>query len=365
MDSPSVRVVSATALTTRECERWTELQEADSTLISPFFSPEFTSCVAAVHRDTLVAVLEAEGRQVGFLPFQRSGRTGFPVGGRLSDYQGAILERGADLNPVALARACNLREWQFDHLLASQEAYKPFHRSLSRSPYLDLSHGFEAYTAERRRTGSRLVVDLDRRARRLAREVGPLRFVAMADDPEVLRQVLRWKSDQYIRTNGIDLFAIGPNLELVERVHKARGPRFAGILSALYAGDRLIAGHIGMRSHRAWHWWFPAYDRDVAVYSPGALLLLKIAEAAPGLGITTLDLGRGEAPYKLRFMSGAVGLAEGFVPATRLIRLQRDVQYAGHACIRKATHEGLLGPNAPLGSTLRMAGRGIRARLPT
>jgi CelD/BcsL family acetyltransferase involved in cellulose biosynthesis len=364
MNSPSVRLVSAAALTLPERERWTELQEADHALTSPFFSPEFTSCVAAVHQDTFVAVLEVGDRQVGFFPFQRSGRTGFPVGGRFSDYQGVILEPGVDLNPIALVRACNLREWVFDHVLASQGDFEPFHRSLSRSPYLDLSHGFEAYVVERQRGGSRIIADLGRKARKLDREIGPLRFVTMTDDPRVLRQVLRWKSDQYLRKGLIDLFASSANLELVERVHDARGPRFVGMLSALYAGDRLIAGHMGMRSRIAWHWWLPSYDTEVAPYSPGAILLLRMAEAAPGLGVTRLDLGRGEEAYKLRFMSGAVGLAEGFVPTTRLVRVRRDVEWVGRAWVRNAVREGVLRPDAHLGSALRTFRRGIRARLP-
>ena len=81
------------------------------------------------------------------------------------------------------------------------------------------------------------------------------------------------------------------------------------MLSLLYAGDQLIAGHFGMRSPTTWHYWFPSYDNAFAKYSPGVMLLLKMAEVAPAMGIRIIDMGCGLHSYKERLMNGFVPTA--------------------------------------------------------
>ena len=318
----SVRVVSNEALVDSERARWADLQDADSRLASPFFSPEFTACVAAVRRDVFVAVIHQGDRIVGFFPFQRNGRTGLPVGGARSNYEGVILEAGVELDPRMLLRSCGLVRWRFQHLPVEQATFRRFIKVVAGSPYVDLSGGFEAYAEGRRRAGSNVVVDTERKARKLAREVGALRFVPMSDDSDVLLQLLHWKSSQYRRNGMVDTFAAKSNVDLLERVHAVRTERFAGTLSALYAGDRLVAANMGMRSHHTWHDWFPAYDQEMGRYSPGLILFLRMIHAMPRLGLRVLEFGPGGEAYKQRLMTGEFRLAEGTAAATRVGQLQ-------------------------------------------
>src|SRR6266478_2919374 len=85
------------------------------------------------------------------------------------------------------------------------------------------------------------------------------------------------------------------------------------MFSLIYTGDKLLAGHLGMRSRTVWHYWFPAYDSQFAKYSPGLLLLLKMAEHAPQIGLRTIDLGTGLTLYKRRLMNASISVAEGSV----------------------------------------------------
>ena len=66
----------------------------------------------------------------------------------------------------------------------------------------------------------------------------------------------------------------------------------------LYAGDRPVAAHLGLRSDRVLAYWFPAYDPDLGRYSTGVALCLRMAEAAAADGIGHIDLGKGAARYK-------------------------------------------------------------------
>jgi CelD/BcsL family acetyltransferase involved in cellulose biosynthesis len=114
------------------------------------------------------------------------------------------------------------------------------------------------------------------------------------------------------------------------------------MLSVLYAGDVVAGVHLGLRSGQVWHSWFPAYNPDLHRYSPGMLLMLELAKAAPALGIAEIDLGKGEARYKQALASGAVSLFEGRVGAHPLsgrvtASTRRVVRAVGvHRALRRA-----------------------------
>jgi CelD/BcsL family acetyltransferase involved in cellulose biosynthesis len=76
-----------------------------------------------------------------------------------------------------------------------------------------------------------------------------------------------------------------------------------------------------MRSRSVLHWWFPAYDPELGRYSPGIILLLRLAETLRGAGVGggTLDLGKGDAAYKSALMTHAAELREGRVAMPSLL----------------------------------------------
>jgi CelD/BcsL family acetyltransferase involved in cellulose biosynthesis len=327
----SARIVPGRALAEDQMQRWSELQLSQESVASPFFRPEFTHAVAMVRPDVYVAVLERPDRVVGFLPYQRK-RLGIgrPVGGLLSDYHGAVAEPELEWDPASVVRACGLKAWDFNHLVTSQPAFACFHDGYSASPYLDLSHGFEAYRRCRSAARSREIPNIQRKARKCEREVGTLRFTAHNTDLQLLHQVLRWKSTQYRQTGVPDIFTSRWTGELLERILATDSENFAGMLSTLHAGEHLVAAHMGMRSRDVWHWWFPAYDPRFARWSPGLILLLEMARCADGLGLRLIDLGKGDESYKARLTSDAVPLAEGSVTVSRVVggarRLYRELK---------------------------------------
>lgn len=350
----NVRVVPASSLSADEVSAWARIQEAEPSLASPFFRPEFTAAVAAVRDDAYVGVLEDAGQTIGFFPFQR-GRlpVGAPVGGDRSNYQGLVVAHGVEWDARALVRSCGLRVWRFHHLLADQRPFRPYHAQYSSSPYMDLTGGYDAYAAARRAAGSEVIAQTERKARKLEREVGAVRFEHHVADPDTLRLLMRLKSEQYRRTGVADRFAYSWNVELLERIHATQAGGFAGMLSVLYAGERLAAVHFGMRSRTVWHYWFPAYASELGAYSPGVILLLRMAQRAEGLGIRMIDLGKDDAVYKSRLMTDAIAVAQGSVLVPSVVasvHLMRD------------TAAGLT-KKSPLGDPLRSARRIVRGRM--
>ena len=293
---------------------WEAILRAVPSLDSPYFRPEFTEAVAAVREDVEIALFDDAGEVVGFAPFQRgSWSVARPVGGRLSDYQGAIVRPDIEWDVVALLRACRLGAWEFDHLLAEQRQWQAFHAKTASSRFLDLSQGFESFQAARHQAGSKTIPQMLRKLRNLERDVGPVRFVWNDRSPAVWNQLRQWKSQQYCSNGLTDLFSFAWINELLERIAAADEIPFGGVMSALYAGDRLTAVHFGMRSGHVLHSWFPAYDRELSKCSPGLGLLIYVAQHAAEHGITKIDLGKGDEEYKLSMSSGATLLAEGAV----------------------------------------------------
>jgi CelD/BcsL family acetyltransferase involved in cellulose biosynthesis len=167
-----------------------------------------------------------------------------------------------------------------------------------------------------------------------------------------------WKSDQYVRTGHVDQFAIPWNVALIEHIHRTAGPDFGGMLSVLRAGDRVAALAFGMRSRDTWHYWFPTYDRELAPYSPGVILLLRITQEAARRGMRVVDLGKDDAVYKRRFRTGVIDVAEGqVVPSPAIAALVR----ARSGCVALARRTPLAGPlRAAKRQLLVRAGRGGR-----
>jgi CelD/BcsL family acetyltransferase involved in cellulose biosynthesis len=300
---------------------WSRIQEAEPTLASPYFRPEFTQEVAAVRTDVEVAVFDLGGVPVGFFPFQRGMlNIGRPVGSSLSDFQGVIVRSDVDWSTEELISRCRLAAWFFDHALSSQEFLAVHRSTCSISPYIDLSMGFATYQADRRREGSQTLSSITRKVRKAEREMGPVRLEAHTTSSEAWDAFLKWKIDQYRRTEAVNTFAQAWRLSLLRRILERRDAAFSGMLSALFIGDRIAAVHLGMRSFGVLHWWFPAYNPALREYSPGLILLARLAQASEELGIRRIDLGKGTERYKTSLMSGATAICEGSVVCSRSLK---------------------------------------------
>lgn len=318
-------------------QRWASLQEADTLFRSPFFRPEFTLAVAQARDDAYVGVLTEGGTPAGFFPFQRSrGEVGEPVGGQRSNYQGVIAAPDLEWDAAELIRACGLKIWDFHQVPTGQAQFERFHAHVEESPGMDLSGGFETYAQCRGEDGSRVLKRLRQQERRAERDLGSLRFVPHESDVAALRLMMRWKSHQYQTTNSEDRFAIPWNVKLLDGIHGWQTDGFAGMLPTLYCDDKVIAVAMCLRSRGTVHYWFPAYDRELASYSPGMLLLLRLAECAQEIGVDYVDLGWGRTPYKDRIATGGVMVAEGAVTVPSLAATLRSVRTGLERAVRNS-----------------------------
>lgn len=320
----NITPISARQLTELHLKAWAELLQSGTELDSPFFRPEFTQAVAAVRDGVEVAVLEEGGQIVGFLPFQRSPRNeGQPVGFPMNDFQGVIGD-SIQFSPMQFVRDCGLRVFDFDHILSSQTSFSSHSWRTAESPIMDLSGGYDEYYARRANPRSREIKTTLRRMRKATREVGDIRFRLCNEAPSILAYVIDKKREQFRRTNTLDIFNHTWTEDLLKALLHYHTPHFSAVLSTLHIGDRLAAAHFGMRSNGVLHAWFPVFEHDLSRYSPGMIMWIKLAMEAQDLGITRVDLGKGDARYKTALMTRATTVSEGFVtrsPTATAVRL--------------------------------------------
>jgi CelD/BcsL family acetyltransferase involved in cellulose biosynthesis len=345
------RLIGARDLDAKLVGVWRGIQAGSSAFESPYFCPEFTRAVGDVRDDVRVAVIENDGQPVGFFPHQRTLLgMGKPVGGPLSDFHGVIATPGSEWDPDTLVRAAGLSVWAFDHLVGDVHRFESRVTARAASPRIDLGAGYKCYVQDRRKAGSDYIPKTEGLARKLGREFGSLDFTLHDPAPAPLEHLFRWKSEQYRRSGITDGFDVPWTRALLRRICTVQTEEFAGVCSALRVNGRIVAVHMGMRSRQVLHYWFPAYDPAFAKFSTGIILLLRMAEAAAGAGLRTIDLGKGDAPYKQRLMTGAAELAEGAVELPSLLASARRLRRAAEA---RAARGGI-------GALLRLPLRAVR-----
>jgi CelD/BcsL family acetyltransferase involved in cellulose biosynthesis len=307
-----VEVIRADALDAELERTWIALQAADSDLSSPFFSPAFAKIVAGVRDDVRIAVISDAGEPVGFFPHHRQpfGRLA-PLAGQISDYHGIIGARDV-FDPLELLRALEAQVFDFNHVPASQAGFSAHAFLHTTSPVVDLSEGFESWRQDKRGQGS-AIKNVERKGRKLGREVGELRFVADDRSPDAWTQLLAWKRE------ALAAIEVGFILDqpwagtVVDRVRTMDTPGFGGMTSALWAGDTLAAVTLSIRTGDTIHSWFPTYNPGLERYSPGLTLLMETLRHASAAGFREVDLGRGSERYKKEFANNARPLCEGSV----------------------------------------------------
>jgi CelD/BcsL family acetyltransferase involved in cellulose biosynthesis len=309
-----VSVVRPQELGAPELAAWRAMQQSSRELVNPFLSPGFTLAAGRVRPAARVAVLQEGNEVVGFFPFEQGPfRTGRPIAAGVSDSQAVIHAPGLEWNALELLKRCHLDVWEFDHLVSGQIASVGRHVARRGSPIMDVSEGYDAYVAERQRTSKKVIKSTLYKQRKLERDLGATSFRFDTRDPRALSLLMRWKSGQYRRTGRRDRFASEWIERLVWDLFETRSNGCAGILSALYSGDRIVAAHFGLRSDRSLSCWFPAYDPSLARYSPGLSLHLRMADAAATAGLRYLDLGKGDEVYKQSLKTGDLTVGEGWI----------------------------------------------------
>lgn len=309
--------MKATLITPQELDadsirRWEELRTTNPVYASPFYSPHFARAVGEVRRDAQVAIFERSGRIAGFLPFHRvRGRIAKPIGGHFNDYHGAILEPGMALADPGLLEAADLKAYDFDHLPSQFGRGAEVMDVRQASPQMNLRNGYDTCVAAKGDSWKRGYRDVARKARKMERELGQIRFEFNSESDEIFDLHGAMRNRLYARMGQRQDYCTGWEGEVLRSLRKVARLEFQSVMSVLYAGSRPVAAHFGLVSCGILHWWFPAYDLAAHRYSPGLQLIDHCARHSAARGITVIDFGKGDDRYKSLFADYAVPMIKG------------------------------------------------------
>ncbi|MCH8489266.1 MAG: GNAT family N-acetyltransferase [Oceanicaulis sp.] len=343
----NVTAVKPNDLTPAEREAWQGFVAADPTLASPYFSLGFLDAVGAARRDTRVLVARERGRVIAFLPLH-AGLMGHarPLAGPLGDHHGLIAAPGIDLDLGEMLKAGGVGLFSFYGALAGQAPFRRHAQARDGSWGIDLSRGYDAFVEARASVDPKVFRNLRARRRKLEGAEGGFEFRINDDRPEVLAAALAWKSAQYRRTGVFDAFSVRWTVDLLNNI-KADDCRLQ--VSSLEIGGQLAAMHVGMRTGRVLHYWFPVYDPEFSSFGPGLALLMEICQAMAADGVEEVHLGPGDYDFKSQLASWQIGLVTGFAGQGAPLAVQRAARALEQSAER-----------LPLGPVARLPGKAFR-----
>jgi CelD/BcsL family acetyltransferase involved in cellulose biosynthesis len=330
-----IDVVRPSALTADDLAAWGAMQSARPELDSPFLSAGWIQAVERARADPRggerVAILRQDGQVKGFFAARVAGQTAMPAGAPMNDYQALVAAPGVALDPRQLVEAFGVHRLDFSHMMTCQTPFAPYMRGDCISYVIDLEDGYGAYEAARRAAGSGVLKDIDKRRRKVEREVGPTRFTALSTSPQLLDQLLDWKRRQLRDTGQTDIFAAAWTRRLLGELFETETAFFGGALFSLHIGDQLAAAHFHLRGQRTIHAWIIAHDEAFERYSPGLLLFQDILRWMDQTPYRTLDLGAGDYRFKQQLANLHRSVAHGFVGRPSPAMLVRQAQYGVRA----------------------------------
>lgn len=333
-DCRRVDVVSLDRLTHAERRCWQAFRSADQNYRSPFFSLAFADAVHRVRGDVEVVVVRDGGVPTALLPLHRVGGHGYPVGRFFNDAHNLISAGDTPVTWNELIGPAQLNVFDFHALTGASEGdFPPWtcHRRV-RSFRCDIGSDPSGYLKELGRD-HKTIGRQPQKTRKLHREVGPVSFEFDCRDIGLLRRTIDLKRRQYRRTHILDLFSPRWTVRLLEELFKSNEPdggsndQARGVLSVLRAGDRVVALHYGILEAGLLHYWFPVYDPAFARYSPGTALFRSLLETAGEHGLTCIDMGYGEQPYKVKQTDSTGWVLQGCIAPSRLYRHYRTARW--------------------------------------
>ncbi|QDV05193.1 hypothetical protein Poly30_06890 [Planctomycetes bacterium Poly30] len=286
---------------------------------SPFLGPTLAATMASVRPDVRLIVGFVGDEPRRFLPVHVSGRgRARPLGGRLCDVHGPV---GA-LDPGGFREmliGAGLRSWSFRRCPQRDVLSPSFVFEETTSHLIRTDQGVEGLRSGGLLGSTSQLKQALRKERKLAKEIGPLRFEYDHQDREILAQLLAWKADQRLRSGSYNILQEGWAADTVQSLHDVvdrEDPAQLdgrGRMSVLWAGDHVVAAHFGLADERRMHWWIPTYAPLFAAHSPGLSLLLHLIRECHARGIEVLELGHGDERYKSGFATGSQALYSGAV----------------------------------------------------
>ncbi len=312
-------VVRPADLLAGDIAAWRAMQAVEPAFGNPLLGPAFAQAVGAVRDDARVAVFRRDGEAAGFLAFHRR-PSGFarPIGAPFCDYHALVCDPAAGLTAGEALAAAGLGRLRLTGLVDPFGQFQDAVAERACAHRIILPDTAQAYL-ESLRTRSQNRFKNHRRYRRaLETDLGPVRLVAHDAGLAAFETLMDWKRQQIAQTGVHDFLGPDWTKALMRQLFETRGDDFEGLMVSLYAGERLVAAHFGVREGGWYHPWIGAIDPALKSYSPGLVHQMEAIAAMTELGLRVYDLGASNDHWKQMFSSDRFEVGSGLATAPSL-----------------------------------------------
>ncbi|MGB0907804.1 MAG: GNAT family N-acetyltransferase [Maricaulaceae bacterium] len=307
MDDWTISIIRPADISDKERQYWAELQSQNIELQNPFFTWEYVNAIAAYRPDVRVMVVNRNGEGRAFLPMNIKSGHARPAGAPLCDYQMLIAAPDFDLNLKDIMRAGQVRAFRFNGLIDPNEMFPTASEDKTRFR-VDLRQGFEDYQASLAKKGRQSLRRTRRRREDAESQFGTVRVEHGTASSDDIKQLFKWKSEQFIRTRKYNVLSQRWVYEFLLHIASLNHGDFGGFVSKLYFGQKLVAVHLNVRYKGYVNGWIISFDPEYRDYSPGLILFEDCFRNHEKLGIEIYDFSTGESQYK-RHLSNLNGVA--------------------------------------------------------
>ena len=306
-----------------EFARWRAHQRANVVLRSPYLTPEWAQLIGAVRDDARVCVI---GGGDGFLGVQRLSRfAAMGLGAPIADYQGLIAQPGLRVEPSAICRAVGVGRIDVANAPAGT-LLSP--AGEDRSWIAHVSGGRDLYEAALKQRRGEFVRQADKKARKFARESGPLEFRARSAERGDFETLIAWKNAQLSQAGQPQIWARPWVRRTLDACFQARASEFGGLLFSLHARDKLAAAAFCLHSGSVLHLWLLGHDSAYDAHSPGVQLARRAIHWAAEHGFAEVDFGAGDYQYKRQLSTTQRPLERGVIAGASWSGAVRRAEHA-------------------------------------
>lgn len=327
-----------------------DLRSAWQTLVTsghstPFQQPRFVAAVLSARLDGqqaepfFVVVEGANGEPLAIFPFVIERQMGLRVarfaGGTHASYKMGLFAEGfsGQIEPATLrallTEAGSHQQVDLYNLVDQPLVWEGFANPLAGLPrQTSPSVGYrtalmpDAAAFIRTKMSNESYKKLKRKEKRLG-DLGALRYIEPTQEAEVrpvLDAYLAQKAARFQSLGMKDPFAGAAVRNFLRQATVCRPGATGPVISlhALVQGERVLAVFGGVAADGRFSAMFTSFDAapDVARFSPGDCLLLRLVTALGERGFRTFDLGVGDAGYKKDYCESTDELFDSFIPLT-------------------------------------------------
>jgi CelD/BcsL family acetyltransferase involved in cellulose biosynthesis len=283
-------------------DRWRALQCLTPDFMTPLVGPNFAQLVARHRPNAKVAIGYINDIAVAFFAFHPTANGhARAIGAPFCDYQAIVSDPSVTLNgPDFLAKA-RIASLSFTSLMDPSGLFDTASMTTVEAYRIDCG-GNGALQMDKLRGGNpKWAKNLRRLGHKMTRELGVIKLVGHDTNQASFDTLMAIKVDQFYRTGITNVLGSKWVKAFMQDLFALRGGDFGGCMISLYAGDKFVAGHFGVRQGDWFHPWIASTCKASHPYSPGIIFMSEMIQQADRLGLRIIDLSEGHSHYKIQF----------------------------------------------------------------